>query len=181
MYNVAWEGDWLITLTLLKSWIWQPIRFRVHSYRYLIKRYGHSFYRFIRSNQVNLILIYVWINNSRTNQKCTYWPLAHPVSMLIDPQISIPRPRPIVLIIGITVILPETHKNRYHNKSNPKSYEIYGVAQTSDHPSMVSSWTIQNEQSFNDCCSITCDPVQQNGHLVGQVYSEKMSKTVCKI
>ena len=26
-----------------------------------------------------------------------------------------------------------------------------------------------------------CDPVQQKGHLVGQVYSEIMSKTVCKI
>ena len=26
-----------------------------------------------------------------------------------------------------------------------------------------------------------CDPVQHKGHLVGQVYSEMMSKTVCKI
>ena len=26
-----------------------------------------------------------------------------------------------------------------------------------------------------------CDPVQQKGHDVGQVYSEIMSKTVCKI
>ena len=26
-----------------------------------------------------------------------------------------------------------------------------------------------------------CDPVQQKGHLVGQVYSEIMNKTVCKI
>ena len=29
-------------------------------------------------------------------------------------------------------------------------------------------------------CTI-CDPVQQKGHHVGQVYSEIMSKTVCKI
>ena len=26
-----------------------------------------------------------------------------------------------------------------------------------------------------------CDPVQQKGHLVGQVYSEIMNKTVCEI
>ena len=33
----------------------------------------------------------------------------------------------------------------------------------------------------NNARHVICDPVQQKGHDVGQVYSEIMSKTVCKI
>ena len=37
----------------------------------------------------------------------------------------------------------------------------------------------ENQAKITQCC-IICDPVQQKGHLVGQVYSEIMNKTVCK-
>ena len=40
----------------------------------------------------------------------TYRPLAQPATILKEPQISIPWPSPIVLIIGTTMILPEKNE-----------------------------------------------------------------------
>ena len=49
----------------------------------------------------------------------------------------------------------------------------------------VSKVTFSSHQKDDEMSSwenvCICDPVQQKGHLVGQVYSEIMSKTVCKI
>ena len=52
----------------------------------------------------------------------TNLPVAQPESMLKAPQINIPKPNPIVLIIGTTQIFPVDHRNpvfiTFHSKFN---------------------------------------------------------------
>ena len=54
------------------------------------------------------------IVSSQRKNDATYWPLAQPQMSMTDPHSRIPRPSPMVLIIGITVQLPEKEKFSNH-------------------------------------------------------------------
>lgn len=47
----------------------------------------------------------------------SYLPEAQPDKRLVQPQIQRPRPMPIVLMIGTTHTLPETHQQKLKKKS----------------------------------------------------------------
>ena len=70
---------------------------------------------------------------------------------------------------GCTIWYPRGHSSFFKNKTPP----TWRVKQENFAQLMgkKETWPTQ----------INCDPVQQKGHLVGQVYSEIMSKTVCTI
>lgn len=54
--------------------------------------------------------------------KCSYLELAQPVSKLKEAQIKSPRPKPMVLTMGTTVMLPAIWKNTKQNYSIAKIF-----------------------------------------------------------
>ena len=75
-----------------------------------------------------------------------------------------------------TVCLIQSEDREVHGLDTDKQFLIQYFGPTSTNP-----FTHTNRKSFGVLILEICDPVQQKVHLVGQVYSEIMSKIVCQI